>query len=50
MMEITKILRVEKLGGHRLRLFFSDGTWGERGFSDLIAGGGSMIEPLRKQS
>jgi Protein of unknown function (DUF2442) len=46
MMEIIKILKVERLGGFRLRLYFSDGTWGERDFSDLIAKGGSMIEPL----
>jgi hypothetical protein len=46
MIEIIKILRVEKLGGFRLRLHFSDGTQGERDFSDVIAAGGTMIEPL----
>jgi uncharacterized protein DUF2442 len=47
MIEIVKIVKVEKLGGHRLRLRFSDGTEGERDFSDIIAEGGPMVEPLR---
>jgi hypothetical protein len=48
-MEIIKILKVEKLGGHRLRLHFSDGTYGERDFTDVIAEGGTMIEPLKSK-
>jgi hypothetical protein len=48
MIEIVKIVRVEKLGGYRLRLLFSDGTEGERDFSDLIAEGGPMVEPLKE--
>jgi uncharacterized protein DUF2442 len=47
MIEIVKIVKLEKLGGHRLRLRFSDGTEGERDFSDIVAEGGSMVEPLR---
>jgi hypothetical protein len=47
MIEIVKILKVEKLGGFRLRLHFSDGTEGERDFSDIVAEDGPMVEPLR---
>jgi hypothetical protein len=47
MIEIVKVLKVEKLGGFRLRLFFSDGTEGERDFSDIVAEGGPMVEPLQ---
>jgi len=32
MIEIVKIVKLEKLGGFRLRLWFSDGTEGERDF------------------
>lgn len=47
MIEIVHVTKVEKLGGFRLRLTFSDGTVGERDFSDLVAETGEMIEPLR---
>lgn len=47
MVEIVKIIKLEKLGGFRLRLHFSDGTVGERDFSDILAEGGEMVEPLR---
>jgi hypothetical protein len=47
MIEIVKILKVERLGGFRLRLRFSDGTVGERDFSDIVAEGGPMVVPLR---
>ena len=47
MIDIVKIVRVDQLGGFRLRLHFSDGTEGERDFSDIVAAGGPMIEPLR---
>ena len=47
MIEIVKIVRVERLGGFRLRLHFSDGSLGERDFSDIIGEGGPMVEPLR---
>ena len=47
MIEIVRVVKVEKLGGHRLRLRFSDGTEGERDFSDVVAEGGEMVEPLR---
>ncbi len=47
MIEIVHVTKVEKLGGFRLRLAFSDGTVGERDFSDLVAETGTMVEPLR---
>jgi len=48
MIDIVKIVRVEALGGFRLRIRFSDGLEGERDFSDLIAEGGPMVEPLKE--
>jgi hypothetical protein len=45
--EIVKINKVETLGGFRLRLHFSDKSVGERDFSDIVAEGGEMVEPLR---
>jgi hypothetical protein len=50
MIDIVKIVQVEKLGGFRLRLHFSDGTEGDRDFSEMLSSGGSMIEPLRDQA
>ncbi len=47
MIEIMHVVKVEKLGGYRLRLRFSDGSEGERDFSDIVAEGGEMVEPLR---
>jgi hypothetical protein len=47
MIEIIKILTIEKLRSFRLRLHFSDGTEGEWYFEGLIAEGGSMVEPLK---
>jgi hypothetical protein len=46
MIEIVKVVSIKRLGGYRLRLRFSDGTQGERDFSDLVAEGGEMVEPL----
>ena len=47
MIAIIKVLKVEKLGGSRLWLYFSDGTEGERDFTDVIAERGTMIEPIK---
>jgi Protein of unknown function (DUF2442) len=47
MIEIIKVLKVEKLRSFRLRLYFSDGTEGEWDFENLIAEGGSMVESLK---
>jgi Protein of unknown function (DUF2442) len=47
MFELVDVIRVEPHGNYRLGVVFSDGTEGERDFSDLIAAGGEMVEPLR---
>jgi hypothetical protein len=49
MTELTriKVTKVEAVGGHRLRLSFSDGRFGERDFADIVAADGPMLEPLR---
>jgi hypothetical protein len=47
MFELIDVVRVEPRGGYRLAVVFSDGSEGERDFSDLIAEGGEMVEPLR---
>jgi len=47
MIDIVKILKVEPVGDFRLRVRFSDGMEGERDFSDVIAEGGVMVEPLK---
>jgi Protein of unknown function (DUF2442) len=47
MIEIVKILKVEPIGDYRLRLRFSDGSEGERDFSDVVGEGGPMVEPLK---
>lgn len=47
---MTKITRLEKLGGFRLRLRFSDGNEGDHDFSAMVKESGSMIEPLRDEA
>jgi hypothetical protein len=47
MIEIVKVIGLKTLGGFRVRLHFSDGTEGECDFSDMIAEGGLMVEPLK---
>jgi hypothetical protein len=44
---LIKVTKAEPLGGHRLRLQFSDGSIGERDFADVVSGSGPMLEPLR---
>ena len=46
-LSLIKIVKIEPLGGHRLRFRFSDGSVGERDFADIVASGGPMLEPLR---
>ena len=45
--ELVDVVRVEPRGGYRLLISFSSGEDGERDFSELIAEGGMMVEPLR---
>jgi hypothetical protein len=44
---VIDVLRVKALDGHRLWVRFSDGNEGVRDFSDIIAAGGPMVEPLK---
>jgi hypothetical protein len=44
---MVDVLRVKALDGHRLWVRFSDGNEGVRDFSDIIAAGGPMVEPLK---
>jgi len=45
--EFADVVYVEPRGGHHLFLRFSNGNEGEYDFSELIAEGGPMVEPLR---
>lgn len=44
---LIKVTKAELIGGYRLRLRFSDGSIGERDFTDVVNGNGPMLEPLR---
>ena len=44
---LIKVTRLEKLGGFRLRLRFSDGSGGTHDFSAMVQESGPMMEPLR---
>jgi hypothetical protein len=44
---MVDVLRVKALDAHRLWVRFSDGSEGVRDFSDIIAAGGPMVEPLK---
>jgi hypothetical protein len=41
------VLRLKALDGHRLWIRFSGGSEGVRDFSDILAAGGPMAEPLK---
>jgi hypothetical protein len=41
------IVAIKRLGGHRLRIAFSDGTAGIRDFAELKLRTGEMVEPLK---
>jgi hypothetical protein len=44
---LTKIKRLERLDGFRVRVVFSDGTNGVHDFTSLVNESGPMVEPLR---
>jgi hypothetical protein len=50
MIDIVKVVKVDPIGDHRLRILFSDGTEGDRDFSDIIAEGGTMVEALKDRA
>ena len=41
------VRKLRAQGGHKLWIQFSDGSEGVRDFADIIAEGGSMVEPLK---
>lgn len=47
MIKLVKVVEIKPLGGNRLWVRFSNGREGVRDFSDMLAQGGSMVEPLR---
>ena len=47
---LTKVTRLEKLGGYRLRVQFSDGSEGEHDFTAMVREPGPMLEPLRDEN
>jgi hypothetical protein len=47
---LTKVTSLEKLGGFRLRVCFSDGSEGVHDFAALVNEAGPMLEPLRDEA
>lgn len=47
MTDIIHVIRVLRLGGYRLKLWFSDGMAGEWDFSELAREAGPMVEPFK---
>jgi hypothetical protein len=46
---LTKVTKLEKLGGFRLRVRFTDGSEGAHDFAALVREPGPMLEPLRDE-
>ena len=44
---LTKVTRLDVLGGFRLRVHFNDGSSGEHDFAALVSGPGEVVAPLR---
>jgi hypothetical protein len=47
---LTKVTSLEKLGGHRLRFEFNDGSSGVHDFSAIVQEPGPLLEPLRDEA
>jgi hypothetical protein len=47
---LIKITRLQKLGGFRLHVSFTDGTQGIHDFAALVSEPGEMLEPLRDEA
>jgi hypothetical protein len=47
---LTKVTRLERLGGYRLRVRFSDGSEGVHDFSGMVNDPGAMLEALRSEA
>jgi Protein of unknown function (DUF2442) len=47
---LTKVIRLERLGGFRLRVRFNDGSEGIHDFTAMVQEPGPMLEPLRDEA
>ncbi len=47
---LTKVTRLERLGGFRLCVHFNDGSEGAHDFTVMVNEPGPMLEPLREES
>jgi len=47
---LIKIIKLERLGGFRLRVRFNDGSEGVHDFGRMVNKPGSMLEPLRDEA
>jgi hypothetical protein len=47
---LTKVTKLEKLGGFRLRVRFNDGSEGTHDFAGMVNEPGPMLEPLRDET
>ena len=44
---MIKVVETEQLGGHKLRVRFSDGSYGDHDFFEMTGEPGPMLESLR---
>ena len=47
---LTKVTRLNRLGGFRLRVRFSDGSEGVHDFAAMVNEAGPALEPLREEA
>jgi len=47
---LTKVTRLERLGGFRLRVRFNDGSEGAHDFTAMVNDPGPMFAPLRDEA
>lgn len=47
---LTKVTRLERLGGFRLRICFNDSSEGIHDFTAMTGEPGPMLEPLREEA
>lgn len=45
---MIKIITAQYLENHKIRLFFSDGAWGDFDASAMLEQSGSLLAPLRE--
>ena len=50
MLDMIDVVKIRRLGGHRLEIEFSNGTVGEHDFAFLKQDRGSMVEPLKDEA